>query len=178
MATLKDKYVETVIPQLKEGLGIANVMGIPRLVKVVVNMGMGIADKDALKSHAEELGMITGQRPAMTKAGKSISNFKLREGMIVGARVTMRGKRMYEFVDRLINVALPRIRDFRGLSKDSFDGRGNYSIGLREQTIFPEIDPNNVGSSQGMDIAIVTTATSDEAARELLSLLGMPFAGK
>jgi large subunit ribosomal protein L5 len=178
MPTLKEKYFDTVAPQLKETLGLSNAMGVPRLVKVVVNMGMGIADKDTQESNGEQLAAITGQRPAVTKATKSISNFKLREGMTVGARVTLRGSRMYEFLDRLINAALPRIRDFRGLSPESFDGRGNYTIGLKEQTIFPEIDPNDVGSSQGMDIAIVTTATTDEAARELLSQLGMPFAGK
>jgi len=177
MAALKEKYWSEVVPQFSEKLHVKNPMRVPRLAKVVVNMGMGIADKDNAQTHANELGMITGQRPVVTKARKSISNFKLREKMNIGAKVTLRGERMYEFLDRLINAALPRIRDFRGLSADAFDGRGNYSMGIQEQAIFPEIDPNDVGETQGMDVTIVTTTASDDEARLLLTMLGMPFAG-
>jgi len=175
---LKEKYVKEVVPQLMKELGITNPMRVPRLVKVVVNMGIGIAEKDAMKIHVEELSRITGQKPVITKAKKSISNFKLREGMSIGAKVTLRGNRMYEFMDRMISAALPRIRDFRGLPTDSFDGRGNYTMGIKEQTIFPEIDPNNVSAVQGMDITVVTGTEEDREARELLKMLGMPFAGK
>jgi large subunit ribosomal protein L5 len=175
---LKEKYVKEVVPKLMKEMGIANPMRVPRLVKVVVNMGVGIAEKDAMKVHMEELAKITGQKPVMTKARKSISNFKLRAGMNIGAKVTMRGNRMYEFMDRLISAALPRIRDFRGLPADSFDGRGNYTMGVKEQIIFPEIDPNHATVVQGMDITMVTTADDDREARELLRMLGMPFAGK
>jgi len=175
---LKEKYVKEVVPKLMKELGITNPMRVPRLVKVVVNMGVGIAEKDAMKIHVEELTKITGQKPVITKARKSISNFKLREGMSIGAKVTLRGSRMYEFMDRMISAALPRIRDFRGLPADSFDGRGNYTMGIKEQTIFPEIDPNNVTAVQGMDITIVTGTEDDREARELLKMLGMPFAGK
>jgi len=175
---LKEKYVKEVVPQLMKELGITNPMRVPRLVKVVVNMGIGIAEKDAMKIHVEELARITGQKPVITKAKKSISNFKLREGMSIGAKVTLRGNRMYEFMDRMISAALPRIRDFRGLPTDSFDGRGNYTMGIKEQTIFPEIDPNNVSAVQGMDITVVTGTEEDREARELLKMLGMPFAGK
>jgi large subunit ribosomal protein L5 len=174
--TLKEKYDTEVAPQLREALGIKNVRRTPKLEKVVVNMGLGTADRDELKAHAEELAAITGQRPAMTKARNSIANFRLREGMTIGARVTLRGTRMYEFLDRMISAALPRIRDFRGLQPTSFDGRGNYTMGVREQTIFPEIDPDNVSGPQGMDITIVTSTDSDDEARELLKLMGMPFA--
>jgi large subunit ribosomal protein L5 len=177
MPTLKEKYRKEVMPKVAETLGIRNPMRLPRLTKVVVNMGMGVAEKDAFKTHAEELSRITGQKPQITRARKSISNFKLRAGMNIGAKVTLRGDRMYEFLDRLINAALPRIRDFRGLPATAFDGRGNYTVGIREQTIFPEIDPNQVSGTQGMDVTIVTTARSDEEARTLLKLLGMPFAG-
>lgn len=176
MATLKEKYVKEVVPGLKEKLGMKNAMRVPRLSKVVVNMGMGIKDDGAMKTHVEELAQITGQKPQVTRSRKSISNFKLREGMPIGAKVTLRGVRMYEFLDRLINAALPRIRDFRGVSARAFDGRGNYTLGLKEQTIFPEIDPNHAGAPQGMDITIVTSTNSDDEARELLRLLGMPFA--
>ena len=176
MTALQDKYRDEVAPKIMEKFGFSNVMQIPRLSKIVVNMGLGIIDKDQARAHAEELALITGQRPVMTKAGKSISNFKLREGMTVGARVTLRGQRMYEFLDRLISTALPRIRDFRGVSVKSFDGRGNYTLGISEQSIFPELDPNNISNNQGMDITIVTSAVDDAAARELLSWLGMPFA--
>lgn len=175
---LKEKYQQEVAPRLAESLGIKNPLRVPRLVKVVVNMGIGIVDKDAFKVHVEELGQIAGQKPIVTKARKSISNFKLRKGMNIGAKVTLRGARMYEFLDRFISAALPRIRDFRGLSPHGFDGRGNFTIGIREQTIFPEIDPNHAGAIQGMDITIVTTGRTDQEARELLKLMGMPFAGK
>jgi len=178
MPKLKDKYVSEVIPKLREQLGLTNRLRLPRLVKVVVNMGIGVADKDAFKAHVGELALITGQKPIVTQARVSISNFKLREGMAIGAKVTLRGNRMYEFLDRLISGGLPRIRDFRGLRRDAFDGRGNYTLGVREQTIFPEIDPNHAGAVQGMDITIVTTGKSDDEARTLLSLLGMPFASK
>jgi large subunit ribosomal protein L5 len=178
MPALKDKYRQTVIPRLMETLGFKNPQRVPRLTKVVVNMGFGIAEKDAMKAHTEELTMITGQKPVQNKARKSISNFKLRQGMIVGAKVTLRGDRMYEFLERLISAALPRIRDFRGLSVNAFDGRGNYTFGVREQTIFPEIDPDKAGPSQGMDITLATTARDDKEALELLKLLGIPFARK
>ena len=178
MSTLKEKYKTEAFPALKEKLGISNPMQLPRLSKVVVNMGLGCADKDALKSHGEALALITGQRPMMTRARKSISNFKLREGMTIGAKVTLRGTRMFEFLDRLINAALPRIRDFRGVSENAFDGKGNYTLGLKDQMIFPEVDPDKIGAAQGMNVTIVTTADNNEAAYELLTLLGMPFAKK
>ncbi len=176
MATMKERYQQEVAPALKEKLGLPNPMMVPRVSKVVVNMGMGIVDKDTQKRLLEELAQITGQRPVARKARQSISNFKLREGMTIGAKVTLRQEQMYMFLDRLINAALPRIRDFRGVPKKGFDGKGNYTLGLKEQTIFPEIDPNHTGASQGMDITIVTTAKTDSEARELLALLGMPFA--
>ena len=176
MATLKEKYKQDIAPALKQKLALRNPMMVPRVSKVIVNMGMGIADKDTQKRLLEELGQITGQRAVACKARKSISNFKLREGMVIGAKVTLRQARMYDFLERLFNAALPRIRDFRGVSKKGFDGHGNYTLGLKEQTIFPEIDPNHTGASQGMDITIVTTAKTDQEARELLALLGMPFA--
>ncbi|MCK5849449.1 MAG: 50S ribosomal protein L5 [Kiritimatiellae bacterium] len=178
MSKLKDKYINEMVAALKEKLGFTNVMSVPKCSKVVINMGFGIVDKDHVKSLAEDLGSISGQRPVVTKAKKSISNFKLREGMDIGAKVTLRGEKMYEFLDRLINAALPRIRDFRGLSPDSFDGFGNYSIGLTDQAIFPEIDPNDVSVAQGMDVTIVTTARNDNEGRELLRLIGIPFAEK
>jgi len=176
MATMREKYKTAVTPAMCEKFGYTNALMVPRLTKVVVNMGMGVADKDTLKTATEDLAAITGQRPVVTKARKSISNFKLREGMSIGAKVTLRQARMYDFMDRLINVALPRIRDFRGVSANGFDGRGSYTLGLKEQGIFPEIDPNHSGAVQGMNITIVTTAKTDGEARELLSLLGMPFA--
>lgn len=176
MATMKEKYKNEIVPALKTKFGLSNLMMVPRLSKVVVNMGMGAADKDKLKSVTEDLAAITGQKPMVTKARKSISNFKLREGMSIGAKVTLRQDRMYDFMDRLVNVALPRIRDFRGVPVRGFDGRGSYTMGLKEQTIFPEIDPNHSGAVQGMNITIVTTAKTDSQARELLALLGMPFA--
>ncbi len=175
--TMKVKYDEGAVPALKQEHGYRNPMQVPRITKVVINMGIDTrGDKETLKIVSEDLARITGQRPAITKARKSISNFALREGMEIGAKVTLRGARMFEFLDRLINVALPRIRDFRGVSAKAFDGRGNYTLGLREQTIFPEINPDNVKKTQGMDITIVTTATTNQEARDLLKQLGMPFA--
>lgn len=177
IATMREKYQKTAVPALQESYGYANPMQVPRISKVVVNMSVNTkVDKDALKAVSDELAKISGQRPAITKARKSISNFALREGMPIGAKVTLRGERMYEFLDRLINIALPRIRDFRGVSAKSFDGRGTYTLGLKEQSIFPEINPDNVKRSQGMDISIVTTAETDAEARDLLRNLGMPFA--
>ncbi|MEI6514109.1 MAG: 50S ribosomal protein L5 [bacterium] len=177
MPRLKQKYASEVVPMLKDKLGMTNILRMPRLVKVVVNMGIAAGKKDAINNLTADLAKITGQKPVLNKARVSISNFKVREGMIVGAKVTMRGDRMYEFLDRLISVALPRIRDFRGISPKSFDGRGSYTLGIKEQTVFPEIDPNNVTVTQGMDITIVTTARNDNEAREMLKLLGMPFSG-
>ena len=177
-ARLREKYDTEVIAALEKELEVDNRMAIPKISKVVVNMGVGIVDKNMFETHLKELELVTGQRPAITKAKKSISNFKLREGMNIGARVTLRGRRMYEFLDRLMNAALPRIRDFRGIPSGCFDGRGNCTIGLKEFEIFPEIDPNNVSGSQGMDITIVTTGSSDDAARRLLKLMGMPFSKK
>ena len=177
MPRMKEKYFKEVLPQLMKDLAVSNRHQVPKLEKIVVNMGIGIAEKDAMKAHVEELTKITGQKPVVTKAKKSISNFKLREGMPIGAKVTLRGDRMYEFLDRFISAALPRIRDFRGLPANAFDGRGNYTMGVKEQTIFPEIDANNSTVIQGMDITIVTTGT-DEGARLLLKALGMPFANK
>ena len=178
MARLKELFKEKITPQLREKLGLDNPMLVPRLQKVVVNMGFGIVEKDEQKALLNDLAKITGQRPAPCKARKSISNFKLREGMSVGARVTLRGDRMYEFVDRLLNHALPRIRDFRGVSPRGFDGRGSYTLGIREQTVFPEIDAAGVSAEKGMDISFVTSARTDREARELLAALGMPFADK
>ena len=166
------------MPGLKEALGLANPMMTPKVSKVVVNMGLGCADKDTIKNATEQLAAITGQRPIVIKAKKSISNFKLREGMSIGTKVTLRRHQMYDFLDRLINVSLPRIRDFRGIPTSGFDGRGNYTLGVREQTMFPELDPNNIHQTLGMDITIVTTAKTDHEARELLTRLGMPFAKK
>jgi len=178
MANLKDRYIKEGIPNLMTALGIRNMMRVPRITKVVVNMGMGVKDKDVLKAHVDALMRITGQRPVVTRSRKSISNFKLREGMDLGAKVTLRGDRMYEFLERLIQAALPRIRDFRGVSPAAFDGRGNYTMGIKEQTIFPEIDPNTVSDVQGMDITIVTSAPNDKEALELLKQFGMPFAAR
>ena len=177
---LKQTYRETISPSLKESLGDGhslNAMAVPRLVKVVVNMGVGEASKDAkiLDEAVAELRLITGQKPMVTKARTSIAGFKLREGMSIGAKVTLRGDRMWEFLDRLISVALPRIRDFRGLNPKAFDGRGNYTFGVTEQTIFPEIDYDKIGQVRGMDITVVTTATDDASGRALLKALGFPF---
>ncbi|HOO20315.1 MAG TPA: 50S ribosomal protein L5 [Kiritimatiellia bacterium] len=177
MSMLRDKYKTEVVKALKATGRFPSAMDIPRLSKVVVNIGVNAqVDRDMLKQAAEDLAKITGQRPAITKATKSISNFKLREGMAIGAKVTLRGERMYEFLERLIHATLPRLRDFRGVSGKSFDGRGNYSLGLKEQTLFPEIEADKVKRIQGMDITIVTTAKTDADAKELLKLLGVPFA--
>jgi large subunit ribosomal protein L5 len=175
MPNLKKLYLEHVVPELKKELGIDNVMGLPRIDYIVVNMGIGNVDGDVFKKHIEELAAITGQKPLVTKARKSISNFKLRKGTPIGAKVTLRSDRMYEFLERLISAALPRIRDFRGLPLTSFDGRGNYSFGIKEQTIFPEIQPDKVSEIQGMDVTIVTKNADDKKAYLLLKLLGFPF---
>jgi len=176
-ARLIEKYRQEVIPGLKQRFGYTNVNAVPKLEKIVVSMGIGQADQDQAKLEAagKQLGMIAGQRPVATRARKAISNFRLRRGMKVGLMVTLRGARMYEFLDRLVSLAIPRVKDFRGLSPSSFDGRGNYNMGLIEQTVFPEVDPAGVTFTQGMNIAISTTAKTDEEARELLNLLGMPF---
>jgi len=174
--TMKTKYVESVVPALIESQGYENKMQVPTIDKVVLNLCVSLShDRDVLQALADDLGKITGQRAVITKAKKSVSNFKLREGMSIGAKVTLRGDRMYEFLDRLLNVALSRIRDFRGVPADSFDGQGNYSMGLQEQTVFPEIDPDKVKKVHGMDVTIVTSAKTDAEARELLKLMGMPF---
>ena len=175
---LKTRYDEEIRPRLQEELGLSSIMQVPKLQKITLNMGVGDAKTDAklLDSAVEELSTIAGQRAEVRKARKSIAAFKLREGMAVGTRVTLRGARMYEFLDRLVAIALPRIRDFRGLNPNSFDGRGNYSLGIREQIIFPEIDYDSVQSVRGLDIAITTTAETDEHARALLRALGLPFA--
>lgn len=177
MARLKEKYRKEIAPALAKDFGIANPMAIPKITKVIVNMGLGeaIGNAKILDVAVEELRSIAGQKPVITKAKKSIASFKLRQGMNIGTMVTLRGDRMYEFLDRLISVALPRVRDFRGVSGKAFDGRGNYTLGIREQLIFPEIDFNKVDKSRGMNISIVTTAENDEQARALLKALGMPF---
>ncbi len=176
-ARLRDRFEKEVAPALMKEFELKNPMAVPRLLKVVVNMGVGEATQNAkvIDPAATELGQITGQKPVITKAKKSIAAFKVREGMPIGAMVTLRGDRMYEFLDRLINVALPRVRDFRGVSTKSFDGRGNYTVGLRDQLIFPEISYERVDKSRGMNVTIVTTARTDDQARALLKQLGMPF---
>jgi large subunit ribosomal protein L5 len=176
---MKERFREELVPKLQSELGLANVMQVPSLDKIVVNMGIGDAVKDArlLDAAVEDLTIITGQKPVVTKARKSIAGFKLREGMPIGAKVTLRGDRMWEFYDRLVSLALPRIRDFRGMGPRSFDGHGNYTMGVTEQLIFPEIDYDKVAQVRGMDITIVTTATTDDDARSLLVALGFPFAG-
>jgi large subunit ribosomal protein L5 len=175
---LKTKYREEILPALKSEFEIANVMQVPGLVKIVVNMGVGEAARDSklIEGAIRDLTVITGQKPAVTRARKSIAQFKLREGMPIGAHVTLRGDRMWEFLDRLLALALPRIRDFRGLSPKQFDGRGNYTFGLTEQVMFHEIDQDKVDRQRGMDITVVTTATTDEQGRALLKQLGFPFA--
>ena len=177
MARLQERYTTDILPALGTKLGRENRLSLPKLQKIVLNMGVGKAlqDKDRMKVAAEQLGQIAGQRPQITKAKKAISRFRLREGYEIGCRVTLRGKRMYEFLDRLINVALPRIRDFRGVNPKSFDGNGNYSMGLAEQMVFPELDPDKVTFTQGMDVTFVTSTTSDDEARELLRQFGVPF---
>ncbi len=177
MARLKEVYLREVVPALMRERGYKNVMDVPRLTKIVVNMGLGEAIQNikVLDSAVEEVALLTGQKPVITRARRSIASFKLREGMSIGCMVTLRKDRMYEFLDRLINVAIPRVRDFRGLNARSFDGRGSYTMGIREQIIFPEIDYDKVEKVKGMNITIVTTARTDEEALMLLTLLGMPF---
>ncbi|MEO7660410.1 MAG: 50S ribosomal protein L5 [Pyrinomonadaceae bacterium] len=177
MARLREKYKSEIAPLLAKEFDIKNPMVIPKIEKIVVNMGLGEASSNAkiLDIATEELKAVTGQKPVVTKAKKSIASFKLRQGMAIGTMVTLRGSRMYEFLDRLISVALPRVRDFRGISGKAFDGRGNYTLGVREQLIFPEIDFNKVEKTRGMNISIVTTAKNDEQARSLLKAMGMPF---
>src|SRR5437588_733739 len=176
-ARLFERYQKEIAPRLAEKFGRKNVLSLPRLKKIVVNMGVGKAlqDKNRLEQSAEQLAQITGQRPQITRAKQAISSFRLREGNEIGCRVTLRGQRMYEFLDRLISIALPRIRDFRGVNPKSFDGHGNYSMGLSEQMVFPEIDPDKVTFTQGMDVTFVTSTNNDEESRELLRLFGMPF---
>ncbi|HEY2786275.1 MAG TPA: 50S ribosomal protein L5 [Fimbriiglobus sp.] len=177
MARLHDQYTTEIVPALSQKLGRTNKLSLPRLTKIVINMGVGKAlqDKNRIEQAADNLAQIAGQKPQVTKAKVSISQFRLREGQEIGCRVTLRGKRMYEFLDRLIHVALPRIRDFRGVNPKSFDGNGNYTMGVGEQLIFPEVDPDKVTFTQGMDITIVTSTRADDEARELLRLFGMPF---
>ena len=177
MSRLKDEYLSRIVPELEKKLGTTNRMLVPRLQKIVVNMAFGIVSKDEQKQLVDDLAAISGQKPQLCKAKKSISNFKLREGMVIGAKVTLRGERMWEFADRLISAALPRIRDFRGVSNRGFDGRGNYTLGLKEHSIFPEIVESGAAHS-GMDITFVTSTTDNKAARELLVSMGMPFAGR
>jgi large subunit ribosomal protein L5 len=176
---MKQRYREELVPRLKDELGLDNVMQVPRLDKIVVNMGVGDAVKDGrmLEAAVADLEVVTGQKAVVTKARKSIAGFKLREGMAIGAKVTLRGDRMWEFLDRLVSLALPRIRDFRGLDPSAFDGRGNYTLGVTEQLIFPEVDYDKVLKVRGMDITVVTTAKDDDAGRALLIALGFPFAG-
>ena len=177
MARLKERYTKEIVPAMMKKFGYKNIMQVPKLEKVVINMGMGdIKDNPkALDSALDELATISGQKPMVTVARKSVANFKLREGMKIGAKVTLRGDRMYEFTDKLISIAIPRVRDFRGLDPKSFDGRGNFAMGFKEQMVFPEIDYDKVEKVRGMDIIIVTTANTDEEARELLALMDMPF---
>ncbi|MDK2821198.1 MAG: large subunit ribosomal protein [Clostridia bacterium] len=177
MARLKEKYYKEIQEKMKEKFGYKNIMEVPKMEKIVVNMGVGEATQNpkAIEGAINDLMTITGQKPVVTRAKKSIAGFKLRQGMPIGCKVTLRGDRMYEFLDRLINVTLPRVRDFSGVSPNSFDGRGNYTLGLKEQLIFPEIDYDQVDKTRGMDIVMVTSAKSDEEARELLRGFGMPF---
>ncbi|WP_284141081.1 MULTISPECIES: 50S ribosomal protein L5 [unclassified Virgibacillus] len=177
MNQLKEKYQEQIVPSLMEKFNYKSVMEVPVIEKIVVNMGVGdaVQNSKALDNAVEELALISGQKPVVTRAKKSIAGFRLREGMPIGAKVTLRGERMYEFLQKLISVSLPRVRDFRGVSKKAFDGRGNYTLGVKEQLIFPEINYDKVSKVRGMDIVIVTTSKTDEEARELLAQLGMPF---
>jgi large subunit ribosomal protein L5 len=177
MNRLKERYQKEIVPALKKGLNIKNTMEVPGVKKVIVNIGLGEAldNPKALDAAVSDLTQITGQKPIITKAKKSIANFKLREGRLIGAMVTLRGSRMWDFLDRLMNIVLPRVRDFRGVSPESFDGRGNYTLGLREQIIFPEIEYDKVDKVRGMEITIVTSAASDDRATMLLQMLGMPF---
>lgn len=178
MARLKEMYRSEVAPALMKKFGYKSVMQIPKLDKIVINVGCGEAKDNSkvVDAIVNDLSIITGQRPVLCKAKKSVANFKLREGMVIGVKVTLRGDRMYEFLDRFLNLALPRVRDFRGINPDSFDGRGNYSMGVKEQLIFPEIDYDKIDAIRGMDICFVTTAKIDEEAKELLTLMGAPFA--
>ena len=177
MSRLKDRYQKEVAPALTKEFGYANVMAVPKIAKVVINMGLGEATQNAKVADigADELGRITGQKALIRRSTKSIAQFKLRQGMPIGAMVTLRGRRMYEFLDRLFSVALPRVRDFRGVSPKGFDGRGNYTLGLRDQLLFPEIDYMKVDKARGMNVSVITTARTDEEARKLLQLMGMPF---
>lgn len=177
MARLKDEYASRMVPELEKKLGTTNKMLVPRLQKIVINMAFGIVSKDEQKQLVDDLMAITGQRPMLCRAKKSISNFKLREGMVIGAKVTLRGERMWEFADRLISSALPRIRDFRGVPNRGFDGAGNYTLGIKEHSIFPELVETGTAHS-GMDITFVTSTTDSKAAKELLNSMGMPFAGR
>ena len=179
MARLQEYYSQTVAPQLREELKLDNVMQVPRITKITLNMGLGeaVANKKVLESATDDLGRISGQKPVITKARKSVANFKIREGWPIGCKVTLRRERMYEFLDRLISVAIPRIRDFRGLPPRAFDGRGNYSMGLREQIVFPEIDYDKVDAIRGLDVTITTSATNDEQARALLKAFNFPIRG-
>ncbi|HEB65253.1 MAG TPA: 50S ribosomal protein L5 [Chloroflexi bacterium] len=174
---LKERYKQEIVPALMQSLNLSNVMQVPRIEKVVVNIGLGEAldNPKALEAATGDLTTITGQHPVITRARKSIANFKLREGRAIGAKVTLRGERMWNFLDRLMNVALPRTRDFRGISPNAFDGRGNYTLGLREQLVFPEIDYDKIDKIRGLEVTIVTSAQTDDAARQLLTMLGMPF---
>ena len=180
MNRMQEKYNNEVVPALRKAFDLKNVMQVPRIEKVVVNIGMGEAmdNPKALEAAVSDLTIITGQKPVMTKARKSIANFKLREGRLIGTKVTLRGDRMWAFLDRLLNIALPRVRDFRGVSGNAFDGRGNYTLGLRDQLIFPEIEYDKIDKLRGMEVTIVTTAKNDDQARAMLQLLGMPFSKK
>lgn len=177
MARLKEKYLNEVVPALKEKFGYKNIMEVPKLGKIVISMGLGeaVQNPKILDTAVEELSKIAGQKPVVTRAKKSIAAFKLRAGMPIGCKVTLRGERMYEFADKLVSVSLPRVRDFRGVSSKAFDGRGNYTLGLKEQLIFPEIEYDKVDKIRGMDVIFVTTAKTDEEAREFLRLMGMPY---
>ena len=177
MSRLQDFYRGTVVPKLSKELGLKNPMQVPRITKITVNMGVGeaVADRKVVDAAAADMAKITGQKPLITKAKKAIASFKLREGLPIGCKVTLRGERMYEFLDRLITVAIPRIRDFRGVSARAFDGRGNYTLGLRDQLLFPEIDYMKVDKARGMNVSVVTTAKTDQEARKLLQFMGMPF---
>ena len=178
MSRLKDQYLNEIVPAMVEKFGYKNIMEVPKIEKIVVNMGVGEAKDNAklLESAVKDMEMITGQKAVTTKAKNSVANFKIREGMGIGCKTTLRGEKMYEFADRLINLALPRVRDFRGVNPNSFDGRGNYALGIKEQIIFPEIEYDKIDKTRGMDIIFVTTAKTDEEARELLRLFNMPFA--
>ena len=180
MNRMQEKYNNDVVPALRKAFDLKNVMEVPRIQKVVVNIGMGEAmdNPKAMEAAVNDLTIITGQKPVMTKARKSIANFKLREGRLIGTKVTLRGDRMWSFLDRLMNTALPRVRDFRGVSGNAFDGRGNYTLGLRDQLIFPEIEYDKIDKLRGMEVTIVTTAKNDDQARTMLQLLGMPFSKK